>query len=244
MRVLLTRPEDDSERLVAVLARRGIEAVVAPLVAIVPRAVSPELAGVRAILLTSANGARMLARATARRDLDVLAVGAATAAAAREAGFRSVASAEGDVAALARLAIATLRPDEGELLHVAGSDVAGDLAGRLRSAGFRVRRAVLYDAEAATALPEAAAQALAEGRLDAVLLFSPRTAATFVSLVRGAGLAESLRAVEAVCLSGAVAGEAAGLPWRAVRVAARPDQAALLSLLDDPAAGDRRGRAS
>ena len=50
-----------------------------------------DLSGVQAILLTSANGARALAAAApdaAARRLPVLAVGCATARAARDAGFR------------------------------------------------------------------------------------------------------------------------------------------------------------
>ena len=39
-----------------------------------------------------------------------------------------------------------LRPEGGRLLHVAGSDVAGDLAGLLRDAGFAIERVVLYEA--------------------------------------------------------------------------------------------------
>ena len=58
----------------------------------------------------AANGARALARATQRRDLPVLAVGDATARAAREAGFESVTSAGGDVGDLAPLAAARCAP--------------------------------------------------------------------------------------------------------------------------------------
>lgn len=238
MRVLVTRPEDDAAPLVAALARRGIAAVVAPLLTIVPRAgAALDPAGAQAILVTSANGARALGRLTARRDLPVLAVGAASAEAARGAGFPDVRAAGGDVATLARLAAATLDPRGGALVHVAAGALAGDLAGDLARAGFRVERVVAYDARPATALPEAARGALAEGRIDAVLLFSPRTAAAFVDLAAKAGLAPALARVDAVCLSAAVAVRAATVAWRAVRVAARPDTEALLAALDGDGSG-------
>jgi len=232
LRVLVTRPEDDAEPLVAALAALGVEAVLAPLLTIVPRAdVVLDLEGVQAVLITSANGARALARLTARRDLRLLAVGAASAAAARQAGFADVASAEGDVAALARLAHRVLDPHAGDLLHVAAGVVAGDLAGTLQRSGFTVRRPVAYDAVPAATLPEMARAALAEGTIEAVLLFSPRTARSFVTLVRAAGLGAALGSVDAVCLSAAVAAEARAVPWRAVRVAARPDTDSLLDAL-------------
>ncbi len=54
------------------------------------------LDGAQAILATSANGVRALARRSRARDLPVFAVGPQTAEAAREAGFANVKSADGD----------------------------------------------------------------------------------------------------------------------------------------------------
>jgi uroporphyrinogen-III synthase len=87
---------------------------------------------------------------------------------------------------------------------------------------------VLYEARPAEALTKAAKAALADGTLDAALFFSPRTATTFVNLIVQARLEPAARRVAAVCLSAAVAEAARVLDWRAIRIAARPDQAALL----------------
>jgi uroporphyrinogen-III synthase len=182
------------------------------------------------LIATSANGLRAFAAISERRDLPVIAVGDATASVARAAGFDQVESAGGGVAALARHVAATRRPTEGALLHLAGRDTAGDLPGAL--AGFTLRRVVLYEARAATVLSAALRAALAD--LQGALFFSPRSAATFVTLLRGADLSGSVSAMTAYCLSRAVADEASPLRWRAVAVAARPDQAALLDLLAPP----------
>lgn len=232
MRVLLTRPREDAERLAALLAERGIDSLIEPLIDIVPRSEAcPDLDGVQALLVTSANGVRAFAGLTAERRLPLFAVGDATARAAREAGFERVASAGGDVDDLARLVIERLDPKDGALCHVAGSAVAGDLGGRLEAAGFATRRAVLYEARPRRALSPEAAAALTGGALEAVLFFSPRTAASFVTLAQGAGLREACKGLAAFCLSPAVAAAIEDLPWRAVRVAARPTQAALIQLL-------------
>ncbi len=228
MRVLVTRPEADAEPLVRALAERGIESIVAPLLTIRPLAVNLELDGVQAVLVTSANGARALGRLARGRDVPVLAVGPVSAEAAKSEGFADVRVAGGDVAALADLA-RNLDPGAGTLVHVAGRDTAGDLAGRLERLGFTVRRAVAYEALTASELPAPARSALEAGRIDAVLLFSPRTAATFLKLARSAGVA--LGRVDAVCLSAAVADAAKPLEWRRVRVARRPDTVALLDAL-------------
>ncbi|MFQ5971978.1 MAG: uroporphyrinogen-III synthase [Alphaproteobacteria bacterium] len=236
MRVLLTRPREDSEALARVLAARGIDALVAPLLVIEDLAAeAPDLTGVQALLVTSANGARALARALDAGSpgfgLDVLTVGEGSAEAARDAGFARVAAAGGDVAGLAELVRARLDPTNGALLHAAGSVAAGDLAGSLAAAGYTVRRVVLYRARPARRLSAPARRAIAAGEVDAVLLFSPRTAATFAKLVRAAGLDPRLTGMDALCLSDAVARALAGLGFRRVLVAARPDQPAMLALL-------------
>jgi uroporphyrinogen-III synthase len=128
----------------------------------------------------------------------------------------------------------------GDLVHAAGTTVAGDLSGLLTAAGFTVRRAVLYRARATAALDSATISALAGGTIDGALFFSPRTARTFVTLAREAGLAAHVRGVTAYCLSAAVADEASALEWSAVRVADEPDQGSLLALLPRRGAGTGR----
>lgn len=231
MRVLITRPEAEAQMLQQALQACGITADCAPLLAIrIHRDVPLPLDGVAALLFTSANGVRAFAANAARRDFSVFAVGEASAAAARAAGFADVQAAGGDVDSLAALVQARWRPQDGILLHAAGATLAGDLQALLQAQDYTVRRIMLYTAEAATALPAPVAAAFAMGIYDAVLFFSPRTAATFVTLVRAAGCAGGATAAVAACLSANVAQAVAELPWRAVQVAARPREADLLSL--------------
>jgi uroporphyrinogen-III synthase len=234
-RALVTRPRAEAEALAAALARRGVEAVIEPLISIDFRSDEAlDLAGAQAVLCTSANGVRALARASAERGLPLFAVGEATAAAARRAGFAAVESAAGDAAALAALAAVRLDPHAGSLLHVAGSAVAGDLAGTLAGHGFTVVRAVLYDARPATALSEETRQALSCGGIDLALFFSPRTAAIFVDLTiaAGPGPCRGCAGAVAVSISQAADRALAALDWRARAIADAPNQAALLAAVD------------
>ena len=242
LRALVTRPRAEAAALAEALRARGIEAIVEPLLEIRYRdGPAPDLAGVQAVLCTSANGVRALARLSGERQIPVLAVGEASAARARAEGFADVASAGGNVDELVRLACEKLRPEAGRLLHVAGSDMAGDLTGELRRAGFTVERAVLYEARPAAALSAAAVRALAAGLVDLALFFSPRTAAIFARLAEPAGIAAALREVTAVSISAAADGALAGLEFQARHIAATPDQRGLLAALDALVA-KRRGR--
>jgi uroporphyrinogen-III synthase len=233
MRILLARPREDAERLAPKLTGRGHEVLIEPLINIVPvPGASVPLDGVQAVLFTSANGARAFATASDRRDLQVLAVGEATAEAARGAGFANVESAGGDARDLARLARDRLDPAKGALLHAAGSAVAGDLAGTLEAAGFTMRRAVLYGAWPVDRISAPAAAVLAARAVDLAILFSPRSAETFVRLVRDAGLADAMARVTLLGLSPAVIEAGAELPWASRIAADNPDEDSLLMAID------------
>lgn len=233
MRALITRPRAESEALAALLAERGIETVIEPLIEIAhDMAALPDLDGVQAILCTSANGVRALARASAERGLPLFAVGDATAARARAEGFCRIESAGGDVEDLAYLAGRRLKPQAGKLLHIAGSAVAGDLAAALGAQGFTVERVVLYEASPATALTQATARAIAGETFDFALFFSPRTAAIFARLAEDAGVQAGLRRTVAVSISAAADAMLADLPFRDRVIAQAPTQAALVSCID------------
>lgn len=244
--LLITRPADDAEPMRSLLLERGYGVMVEPMLSVRWRTDRrPDLAGVQALLFTSANGVRAFARCSDERGLPALAVGAASAAAAREAGFATVDSADGDVSDLAALIRRRCDPTAGPLLHAAASAVAGDLGGMLAAEGFTVRKEVLYETVPVAALSGGTVAALREGRIGGVTLMSPRTARSFVELLDKAGLLEACRPVDMIGLSRAVEEAAAAtadgraVPWRDRRIAARPDLDSLLALLP-PVAGAPR----
>lgn len=232
MRILLTRPRDDTAALADKLKAAGYDVLSEPMLEI--RFLSNagvDLSGAQAVLFTSANGVRAFAAVETRRDLPAFAVGDTTAAAARGAGFTRVESAAGRVDDLARLVRERLSPADGALVHAAGRDVAGDLAGALGQSGFELRRAVLYIAEPARALSSETARALKSGTIDATVFYSARTAETFSRLVNDAGLAFSLSHAIALGLSPAAVEPIKSLPWARVGAAARPNEDELIRLL-------------
>lgn len=239
MRVLITRPEDDARALAKTLGARGVDSMIASVISIQNKKDAAEqvadLAGVQALVFTSANGVRAFAQAADRRDINVIAVGQVTAKAAWDEGFRDIETADGDVTALAQLVWREHKPEKGALLHVAGSHVAGDLKGLLEQAGFIYRRAVLYEAVVARSLSADAAAAFLGGDIDGVLFYSPRTADLFAQLAKAGGIAGGLGSAVAYCLSAAVAEAAKKVAWKDVRVAARADEASLLALLEEDA---------
>lgn len=238
MKLMITRPREDAEPLADELAALGVETTIEPLLAIeLLDAAAPDLDGVQALLMTSANGVRAFALISPERKVPIFAVGDASARAAVAAGFEAVKSAAGDVDTLAELVGRELNADGGAVLHVAGTKVAGDLAGLLNGAGFEYRRIQLYHAKKAEALSPEGVSAIKDGLINGVVLYSPRTAAAFVALLTKAGLKEAGRRMHAYCLSSAVAAKAGAIDWGGIVVAETPDQAALIkSVRESPVA--------
>lgn len=237
---LVTRPRQEADGLAAELATRGIAALIEPLLQIHPRVPEAfDLDGVQAVLCTSGNGVDGLVQATGDRGVRILAVGDATAARARAAGFTAVESAGGNVDDLVRLAAARLDPRYGLLIHVAGDLVAGDLAAGLGRIGFAVERRVLYEARPISALSPATLDSLRRGGIRFALFFSPRSSAIFARLAAAARVAECCATITALSISPAADAALVGLPWLDRRVADRPGQAALLDMLDR-VVGERR----
>lgn len=218
MRVLVTRPEPAAGATAARLAALGHDVRVAPLLAIEPRDWQLPAVPVDALVMTSANVARLWSdRLAPLRHLPVFAVGAATAAAARRAGFADVTPGDDGAAALPALLAGR---GHGRILHLAGED---------RTPigwppGVCVETRTVYAARPATTFPGDVAAALAAAAFDVVLLFSPRTAGLFAALCDQGGIARRGVAIAAISPAALAA---AGFGWRKAAAAAGPHEAAL-----------------
>ena len=227
-RVLITRSEPGASATASRLSAQGFDPVVAPVLAVTQRTIKvPD--GVAATLFTSGNAVMDFPDWLRRRP--AFAVGTATATLASSAGFKSVHDARGDARMLAELVRNTISPSDGTLFLPAAKGQGLELADTLRHDGFHVLRRVAYQATGVRSLPFAAEAGLRDRNLHAALFFSGETARHFVRLVRAAGLAETVRDVEAVSISERAAVALTHLPWRRIRAAAKPNQDAMLVLL-------------
>lgn len=205
MRVIVTRPREQAEPLASRLRALGHEVVICPLIGIEPLGDDPlDLSGYDWVVVTSANGARELARRLRARPRKLAAIGPGTAAELRRAGLEPdlvppVSSQEGLVAALPRPA--------GRVLLAAAEGARRLLVERLRADFLPLYRTV----ELRPDVPP-------EG--DLVLLASASAARAFAAL----GL--DIPAVS-IGPQTTAAAEAAGL--RVVRQAERHDLEGLLA---------------
>jgi uroporphyrinogen-III synthase len=228
--ILLFRPEAEAADFAAALEARWpgrFRAVPAPPFAIEPLPAAVDLEGVQGLAFTSAHAVAALAAQRAPAGLPAWCVGSRTAAAARAAGLAAV-SADGDVAALARLVAVASRPGAGAVLYLRGRHAAGDLAARLRAAGVAVRECVVYD-QPERPLPAVARGLLAAGGADVLTFFSARGARLFAAEARTAGW--PLAGTVAVSIASGVDAGLEGLGLGQRVVAARPDREGMLAAI-------------
>lgn len=206
-KLLLLRPEPGLSASTERARALGLDVIGCPLFRVEPVAWSaPDPVGYDALLLTSANAVRCGGPGLEDlKRLPVQAVGAATAVAARSAGFRVTMVGESDVTAL----LAGL-PGSHRLLHLAGEDFR-DVGDR------RVDRRIVYRAEAIVnpGLPPP------DGLVVAV--HSPRAGQRFAELTT------RRNRTAIVAISGAAAAQC-GPGWERVEIAEQPDDNSLLAL--------------
>jgi uroporphyrinogen-III synthase len=233
MRILVTRPEPDAAGTAAKLAAAGHEVTVDSLLAIEAIAFDPPRGEYAALAVTSANALRTAGESPAIsrfKSLPLFPLGMHTANAARLAGFIHIEVAGGDARSLGET-LAHRLPAGARVLYLAGEDRARDLAALTAPAKIALETLVVYRARAAERFKDATAEKLRARSLDAVLHFSPRSAAIFVTLARQARLESALRSIRHLCLSEAVAAVLSEAGAKA-EIAPRPEEEALLALLD------------
>jgi uroporphyrinogen-III synthase len=216
--ILAVRPEPGLSVTLALAKGMGLNALGHPLFEIRPREWTvPDAGGFDGLLIGSANALRHGGDALGNLvHLPVYAVGRATAEAARAAGFTVAASGTGGLQAV-------LDGIEGpaRLLRLAGAEHVPLVS----PAGMTIEERITYQA-VPLELPEPL-RALDTLALT-VLLHSAAAATRFAG--ESARLAWRRNAIALACIGPRVAA-AAGDGWRAVHVAPRPDDRALLEMV-------------
>jgi uroporphyrinogen-III synthase len=234
MRLLVTRPEPEAQRTAEMLRQRGHQVSVAPLLRIEGVAADLGTGPWDALVITSANSCRAVAKHPRIAELvhrPVFTVGLHSAEVAREAGFVDVTASDGDVEELAQLLTEKFRGRDRRLLYFAGEDRTADLAASLAAHGIQVKTVVIYRAVKVMEFPPPVRAAMATGEIDGVLHFSRRTAESYLGGAVGAALLDRALAPFHYCMSAQVARPLLQAGATTVRIAERPNEASLVALV-------------
>jgi len=224
-----TQPSaDDSARL---WEAAGFKAIAAPLLRVVnapERPAAPESDAV--LVFTSKNGVFAFQGHGFKPQNKVITVGDATAAAARAAGFRDVASAKGVSADAAALCLKHV-PKTTPIIHCAGRHVRGSIVEDLTASGYDARRDLYYQSEPVTAWPDIDYAAISH-----IAFYSPLAAKTFAALLHGkpsGRLSLDIHIPSLISISRATDATLEGVIDAKRVVAREPNEAAMLAVLKD-----------
>jgi len=234
--VFIGRSVKQAGPLVPQIAERGIRGIYQSLLKVekvpAPSDIEERLNAAQAVVVTSANSVVRLAELTRKRFVPLMAVGDGTAQVARSLGFVDVTSAQGDATALLDLCRARLVTEHGAVLYLRGREVARDLAPALLAEGYEIDPIIVYATDPTPQFRPPVEQQLRQASIEAAILFSPRGAANFVSLVRQAGIDYTCAGMTLIAFSPAVAAATGDMVWRLQLVPEKPTIPALLATLE------------
>ncbi|MCJ8311149.1 MAG: uroporphyrinogen-III synthase [Rhizobiaceae bacterium] len=199
MHILVTRPIHQANATAGALKVLGHVPTIEPMLVVDRLATAMPKGPFFGVILTSANALPILtdsAKARKALTLPVLTTGKATAQAARDAGFESVTAHPGSALDLVAHLPAWMEQNglTSPLLYPCAETTAHNLNEILAEMGISCLHWPVYRTDVAKDFSQTTKQGLQDGHFDAVLLYSRRTAHTFVQLMRNNNLAmEGLR---------------------------------------------------
>ena len=239
---LIIRPQPDANRDVALLQRYGVPAIASPSMQGMQQQYElPDPLRFFGTIMTSRNAVDAItisghASASEWLKMPAFVVGAASAAAARDAGFSNIIiGAGGGVGLLAPIrryiTDRKCKQNNGNLplLWPSAAEISFDLVAALAEHDIAVQRLPVYQMIANDALDVAARDKIGEGAIGAVVAMSPRSIKIFQKNLDAAGKSSSISGMALIAGSAAIAA-AAGAGWQAIHVARQPRRSRLLAL--------------
>jgi uroporphyrinogen-III synthase len=232
-RVLVTRPQSGASETARRLQALGFLPLTLPLHEIRPLTVTSGaiLDGAAAVSVTSANAIRHAPRGLLEKlsKLPCFAVGEATAAAARAAGFSTVIEGGGDAETLAE-AIVAMRP-VGPVAYLCGRVRRPSFERRLADAGIVAVPVETYDTAAIVRTAGEISDAIGRDPVDYALIYSVNAAKALAETMERTELRDFFKNTIFACISDRIADVLAGRGSGRILVAREPGEAALLSEL-------------
>lgn len=224
-RVLVTREADAGLFTVKLYQKLGYEVVLHPLIKIEPlsSALLSSPIGFDYLIITSFNAARIIASRQNFGRVPAVVVGSKSADYLGDCGF-NVTNVYQDSNELIE-GIVGLGQSSLRFLYLSGDYVSTDIVSRLKTHGHYTKRKVVYRSVKAEDIDINLLKSI-----DIVTFYSQRTAAIFVEMVTDLGY-NSFQNTLCLVLSTGITQKLSSLSFKHIRVADRPNEAAMLELL-------------
>ncbi len=203
MNILITRPLIDSEDLMGKLFTYGHKIIHVPTLKILPVKTKPiDPNNYEAFIFTSANAIRNLKVKTSDKDKICFCVGAITEKIVRQHGYNNTVSAGGTVNALKNLIINSVKINrKKELAYLCGDNIASELDKELINEGYKIKKIINYVSEKIEHLNKDTHKLINNHPPDIILVYSKRSAESFVELVKKYSLKGLMTGCRVMCIS-------------------------------------------
>lgn len=204
--LLLTRPQSDSEKLSQELYQDGFECLIAPMLEILPLDfVMPDFEDYDGAFITSGNAVQILCDhkdfKNSAFDASVYCTGAQTHDALKDKGFTNVQMIEG----VAKDLVKYLSDKAGQkFIHLRGVHAAFPLEKVLKKKNVQVISLPIYTAQKAQEIDAEIIQAIKSRTVNGVVLYSKRTAESFLAIAKKQDFIKDLQPVDIFCISKSV----------------------------------------
>lgn len=235
--IWITRTPEGAKATARAVTALGADPIVAPVLKVIQLKPQIDPHGFGALIVTSRNGLDAFCAVCNRRSVLVYCVGDATAEAARTRKFRKVVSAHGDIEALHEL-LKQEADRATRLLYAAPKEPAAPLTKLLRDDGFLVTEAAVY--ETRDIQPTLTTAELS--RITHVMIHSAKAGRAAAKVLLGhldkilfqnlTFICMSEAAWQAVATTLSAGGKTPAADGFRHRIAAFPDEAAMLKLLE------------
>lgn len=231
-KIILTRPTVDSRHLQAVLASRGYESIISPVMEIETFAsVIPEKA-YDGLIVTSHNAFFATGRLESLFLKPLFVVGEQTASIAHEIGFRQIIEGAGTAFDLVN-EVLTYFPRRTEyLLYLRGRDINFELGQALSQQRYKVDEYTTYQSVPTNTLTPQAFQVMTEDTSALIPFFSKNSAFYFLNLVNKLDLKRYLKKHIAICLSPGISNLLIESEWGKILTCKAPNRRSFIELLD------------
>ena len=247
---LIIRPQPDADRDVGWLNRYGVPALASPVMtgaSLLSSSLAHDLdepgdlgdpADFNGIIFTSRHAVDAVAKAanaSAWIPKPAFVVGSATAAAAKQAGFRNIIIGSGGGAGLVepiRQAVANtdhVNPQKANLLWPSAREISFDMTAALHRHNVAVQRLSAYQMTANANFTPPVRAALSKNCISAVIAMSPRSIQILRANMGAAGLGSARNKIDLIAGSDAIAA-AAGDGWNHIYTARNPRRSRLLAI--------------
>ena len=228
--LLIIRPALRAEEDARFVEERGVSAHIAPVLAYEDVAFDmPQADQVDVLIITSAQAVNRVRAIDEFKDKPLYCVGAQSAQAAKDAGFKRVRHANGTAKEMLALVQGQAKLGA-RILYLRGEDISVDLEPPLKKAGFSCESRIVYRAAPRDIFDDKLRTLIEARAIAAVSFYSQRSARIFAEGVKAYGLEGALGVTKALCISRPVVECVRVLRWADVLLAERPDGDAMRAL--------------